>query len=462
MSRRGQFITLLATIIGSGAVFLDGSVVNLALPNLAHSLHADFADLQWVVDGYLLSLSALILLGGSLGDIFGRKRVYMIGLAGFGLASLLCGLAPNITVLIAMRILQGLFGALLVPGSLAIITSSFAAEARGTAIGRWAAWSGMAPALGPLLGGYLIDIASWRWIFFINVPLIIICCLLTWKGVRESRGHASRRLDLQGAALAVVALAGFTYGLIEGPAQHWRPVTIIALLIGFIFMALFIRAEARHKDPMVQLNFFRSRNFTGANVATFAMYGALSGFFFALVIYLQNTLHYSSLQAGMSLLPVSVFMLFFSGRIGGLAATRGPRLFMTVGPLVCALGIATMIGLHLGQSYLTGVLPGVVLFAIGLSLTVAPLTTTVMSSVGDADSGIASAINNAVSRVAGLVVVALLGLFGAAQMYHFSAVFCVGLTVAAGVLSWLLVRNPSRKKLEAVREVAEPLATSKR
>lgn len=438
---RRLFFTLVALIIGSGIVILDGSVVNLALPNIAQHLHTTFAGLQWVVDGYMLSLSALILLGGSLGDIFGRKRIYLIGLLGFGITSLLCGLAPNIVVLVISRIVQGIFGALLVPGALAIINTNFPADQRSVAIGRWSAWSGIAAAVGPLVGGYLIDIASWRWIFFINVPLVIACVGIAFTCVKESREGKPRHVDVSGAMLAAAALASITFSLIEGPAKHWPALYVSLLVAGFLCLLSFVYFERKSRDPMVPLKLFRSGNFTGANVATFAMYGALGGFFFSLVIYLQTTLGYTSLAAGVSLLPVTILMMTLSGRMGALSSKYGSRRFMTIGPLLMATGIAFLIPLHAGQAYVTSVLPGIILFGLGLSTTVAPLTSTVMGAVRADDSGIASGINNAVARVASLVTIAMLGIFGATHAYRFSAILCTILVATAGVVSFITIRN---------------------
>jgi EmrB/QacA subfamily drug resistance transporter len=443
MDRR-HFFTLLATIIGSGIVILDGSVITLALPALSKELHANFSDLQWVVDGYLLSLSALILLGGSLGDIFGRKKVYLIGLVGFGASSILCGLVQSIESLIVMRGVQGIFGALLVPGGLALINTNFTAKKRGLAIGQWAAWSGIASAVGPFVGGYLIDNFSWRAIFFLNIPLVIICLLLALSHVKESRDEHPRRVDLLGAFLAVAALSGITYGLIEGPASHWTGSTLIAFIIGVIFLGLFIFVESRTRDPMVNLRLFRSRNFTGANITTFAMYGALSGFFFALIIHLQAVVGFSSMLAGMSVLPVTLLLLLFSGWMGKLTATYGPRLFMTIGPIIASFGMLSMLGLAHGADYWLQIFPGVTLFGIGLALTVAPLTVTVMSSVSNAQSGIASGVNNAISRAAGLLIIALLGIIGAQQSYQFTLLLCSGLAFLAGAASFLLIKNETK------------------
>jgi len=444
---REQRLALIATIVGSGIVILDSTVVNLALPKIAVGLSASFADLQWIADGYLLSLSALILLGGSLGDIFGRKRVYMIGLVGFGVASLLCGLAPTALLLILTRILQGIFGALLVPGGLAIINTNFPMAERGAAIGTWSAWSAIFAALGPLLGGYILGVTTWRWIFLINVPLVALCYVLGRASIKEGKDSRVRRVDSKGAVLAMLALAGLTYGLIEGPANHWGLGSRIPLIIGLILVPLFIRFERRSKDPMVHLDLFRSGNFTGSNLMTFGMYGALGGFFFALVIYLQTGLHYSAIKAGLSLMPVTILLVLFSKRVGKLSSQVGPKLFMTFGPLIAAAGILSLLRLEHHANYLTVVLPGVVLFAAGLTLLVAPLTTTVMTSVADESSGIASGINNAVSRVAGLIVIALLGLFGTAHVFHFAILLCAGMAAASGIISFLTVTNPASAKL---------------
>lgn len=445
MTKR-QTLALLATIIGSGVALLDGTVVNLALPALNKDLGTSFSGLQWVVDGYLLSLSALMLLGGSLGDILGRKKVYLVGLVGFGVSSVMCGLAPNITFLIIARILQGVCGALVVPGALAIINTNFQPQQRGKAIGIWAAWSGIAAAIGPLLGGYIIDTFSWRWVFFINIPFILACLALAIPNIKESVVAAVRRIDFLGGAVAVLFLGAITFGLIEGPARHWDALSVGSIATGLIFGALFIVVESRLRDPMVPLRLFGSRNFTGANIMTFAMYGALGGFFFALVIYLQSTLHYSSLQAGATLIPVTLILLLFSGKMGALTTKFGPRLFMTVGPFIAALGMLLLLPLSPGANYLLQVLPGILLFAAGLCIVVTPLTVTVMSSVANERSGIASGINNAVSRAAGLIMVALLGIVGAQDMYWFSVLLCVGLTVAAGAVSFFLIENPKHGK----------------
>jgi EmrB/QacA subfamily drug resistance transporter len=442
MSKRT--LALVATIIGSGVVFLDGTIVNLALPKISEGLHGRFSDLQWIADGYLLSLSSLILLGGSLGDIFGRKRMYLLGLSGFGVFSLLCGLSPSIGFLIAFRILQGVFGALLVPGGLAIINTNFPREERGAAIGRWSAWSGILTAIGPLAGGYIIDTISWRWIFFINIPLIIVCGLLAQANVEESKDSRPRRVDNKGAGLAALALAGITYGLIEGPADKWHTRPMISLFAGLAMAGIFLWYESRSRDPMMELSLFRSRNFSGSNAMTFAMYGALAGFMFALVIYMQTKLGYSAIKAGASLLPISLMLLFFSSRVGKLSSKIGPRYFLTFGPLIASLAMFSLINYKPGHSYLWFLLPRVLLFSIGLVLLVAPLTTTVMTSVEESSSGIASGINNAVSRIAGLVVIALLGLAGTGNVYRFSMVLCAIFAAVAGIISYMTIQNRAK------------------
>ncbi|HEV2402850.1 MAG TPA: MFS transporter [Candidatus Saccharimonadales bacterium] len=445
IAKRRLLFVLVATILGSSVALLDGTIVNLALPKIGAQLHVGFSALQWIVDGYMLALSSLILLGGSLGDIFGRKRVYLLGLLGFGVGSLLCALSPNAVLLVVFRIVQGVFGALLVPGGLSVINTNFGRAERGQAIGRWTAWLSISMILGPLVGGIILDVASWRWIFLINVPLVALCFMAAMPSITESRDARVRHVDIPGAGMALVSLAGLTYGLIQGPADHWRALPITGLIIGAAAGLYFLFIESRSRDPMVPLQLFRSRNFSGSNIMTFGMYGALSGFLVSLVIYMQQRIGYSSLQTGLSTLPISILMFFFAGQTGKLASRYGARLFMTAGPIITGIGVASLYGLHHGSSYIFGVMPGVLLFGIGLVLTVAPLTTTVMMAVDEKDSGIASGINNAVSRAAGLIVVAVLGLLGVGHVYHFSIVLCAGLAIGAGVISYLFIeRLPGR------------------
>ncbi|GAC1372122.1 MAG: MFS transporter [Candidatus Saccharimonadales bacterium] len=444
---RKQLFTLIATIVGSGIVVLDGTVVNLALPRIGADLHTGFSALQWIADGYLLTLSALILLGGSLGDIFGQRRVYFTGLIGFGAASLMCGLAPNAEALIGLRLVQGVFGALLVPSGLAIINTNFPPEMRGEAIGRWTAFSAIVTAAGPFLGGYLVDIGSWRWIFFINVPLVIMTVVAAKLGMAEHLGDKTRRLDYGGAGLAMVGLGALTYGLIQGPVSHWAVVEVAGVVGGLAVLGIFGFYERRRHDPMLKLELFRSNNFLAANISTFAMYGALGGFFFALGIYLQTVTGYTALQAGASLFPTTLILFLVSPMAGKWSAQHGPRGLMTAGPLIAAAGMSWLAFLGHSAPYLTAVLPGILLFAFGLSLLVAPLTSTVMGAVAALDSGIASGVNNAVARVAGLIVIAILGVFGAANSYHFGVILCTALAVSSGVVSFIMIKNGTESRV---------------
>ncbi len=439
--RGSKLLGLAAVIIGSAVVIVDGMVVNLALPKIAAELHADFSGLQWITDGYMLSLSGLILLGGSLGDIFGRKKIYLLGVISFALMSLLCAISPNVTFLIVARILQGVAGALMVPGALAIINTMFETTARGKAIGRWTAWSSAAIVLAPVIGGGILALASWRWIFLINVPLAFVCYVLAVKNIKESKDDEPRHFDVPSAILVSLALAGVTYGLIEGPAHGWNMMTLTCLIVGAILGVLFVIWQKRSRDPMVPLGLFRSRNFSGSNIMTFLMYGALSGYSFSLSLYLQTHLHYSALIAGLTMLPSSVIMILFSSKVGELAAKYGARLFMTVGPLLAGVAILLFLPLASGDSYLWHILPGTILFGIGLTLMVAPLTTTVMTSVSDRQSGTASGINNAVSRVAGLIVIASLGFAGSGNTFQFAMVLCAVFAVLSGIVSYSTIRS---------------------
>ena len=438
-----QMVALVAVVLGSAVAILDGSIVNLALPKIGQQWNVSYSGLQWISDAYLLSLSSLILLGGSLGDIIGRKKVYLVGVAGFGVMSLLCALSLNVEMLIVLRILQGVFGALLVPGALSIITTNFKAKDQSAAIGHWTAWTSVAVVLSPFLGGWILAVASWRWIFLVNVPLTIACWLLASYAVVDTKDAGARRIDWTGALLAALSLAGVTFGLIDGPGAHWSSATVLSLAMGIVLAIAFVTYEYRAADPMVKLSLFRSRNFVGSNIMTFLMYGALGGFVFAGVIYLQTHLHYTALFAGLSFLPVSICMILFSGRVGRLASRLGARPFMTAGPIIAGMGMFLLYFLKPGDSYVLGILPGTLLFAIGMSLLVAPLTATVMASVDRDDSGIASGINNAVARSAGLVVVAALGLFGAAQAYPFAMALCAVLAVSSGLISFAIIRKSS-------------------
>jgi EmrB/QacA subfamily drug resistance transporter len=399
---------LLATVIGSGMAFLDGTVVNVALPALGRSLHAGLSGLQWTLDGYLLTLCALLLLGGELGDRFGRRRVYLMGMGLFALASAACGLAPSVEWLVAARLAQGVGGALLVPASLAIVRAVFREADQGRAIGLWSGLSGVTTAVGPLLGGWLIDALSWRWVFLLNLPLALLGAFLTLRCMPETRDpDAAPRLDVLGALLATLGLGGVTYGLIEG-ASPGAQGTLAFTLLGALALVAFLGVEARKRAPMLPLSLFRSRQFSGANGTTLALYFALNGALFLVVLALQTALGYSALEAGAALAPITAVLLVLSPVAGKATGRFGHRVFMTVGPLLAAAGLLLLTRLGLGTGYVRGVLPGVLVLALGLGLTVAPLTTAVFQSVRTGQAGIASGVNNAVARVAGLLAVALL------------------------------------------------------
>jgi EmrB/QacA subfamily drug resistance transporter len=405
---KGRWVVA-AAVLGSGVAFLDGTVVNAALPAISRDLHANLGDLQWVLTGYLLTLGSLLVLGGSLGDRFGRRRIFQIGLISFALTSLLCAIAPDTGSLIAARCLQGVAAALLVPNSLAIVSASFATDDRARAIGAWSGLGGIATAFGPFLGGYLIDSVSWRWVFVINLPIAAAAAWIAHVHVPESRDeHAAARLDVTGSALLTIGLAGLVYALIEGPGNGWKPLPVALGVLGVLALAAFLVVESRKQNPMIPLSIFRSEQFSGANAVTFAVYAAFATVTFLLVVHLQTDLGYSALEAGAALLPITACMLLFSARAGMLAQRIGPRIPMTVGPLVVALGMVLLGRVDPGTTYWETVFPALIVLGLGVSLTVAPLTATVLGAVEDAHAGIASAINNAVARIAGLLAVAVL------------------------------------------------------
>ncbi len=411
---------LAATVLGSGIAFIDATVVNVALPQIGADLGSDLSGLQWTINAYTLTLASLILLGGSLGDRYGRRRIFLVGVVWFALASLLCGIAPNIETLVLARALQGVGGALLTPGSLAILQSSFRAGDRARAIGAWSGLAGIGGAAGPFLGGWLIQSASWRWIFLINLPIAAVVLVISLRHVPESRDPgAAHSMDLTGAALGAVGLGALTYGLIAWPEQGLSdPATMAALVIGVLGLASFVAREHFAREPMLPLAIFRSRVFSATNAVTFAVYGALGGVFFLLVLQLQVVSGFSPIASGVALLPITLIMLVLSSRMGALGERIGPRIPMTFGPLVCAVGSALMIRIDADASYVVDVLPPVIIFGLGLSLTVAPLTTTVLAAAPEGHAGLASGVNNAVARVASLLAVAVLplivGLSGAA------------------------------------------------
>jgi EmrB/QacA subfamily drug resistance transporter len=410
-------LSLIATILGSSVAILDSSVVSVALPSIQRSLGGGLAGQQWVVNAYLLTLGSFILLGGSLGDIFGERRIFTLGVGGFGAASLLCALAPSIGLLVAFRALQGIAGALLTPSSLAVIVATFPERERGPAIGTWTAWGTIAGALGPLVAGTVLGFASWRWIFVINVPLVLVCLGLIRRAVPQSRQATTRRsVDAVGALLCVLGLGGSVFALIEQPQLGWSNVAVAGSLIGgTALLVVFLLYESRARDPMLRLDLFRSRNFAVGNVETLAVYGGLSALFFFLVLYLQQVAHYTPLASGLAMLPESVVMFALSSRFGALADRIGPRLFMGVGPLVAGAGMFLFLTVGVQVGYLASVLPAILVFSFGLSMTVAPLTAAVLAGVHESDAGIGSAVNNAVARVAGLIATVTIGAVVAAQ-----------------------------------------------
>jgi EmrB/QacA subfamily drug resistance transporter len=404
-------VTLVACILGSGIALLDGTVVNVALPTIQRALGGGLAAQQWVVNGYLLTLGSLILVGGSLGDLYGERKIFALGVAGFGLASALCAVSPSIGVLVAARALQGLAGALLVPSSLAVIVNTFPASERGGAIGTWTAWGAIAGVLGPLAGGELLAIASWRWIFVINVPLAAACVWLILSVIPPSaaRERGGRHVDYPGALLCALGLGGPVFALIEQPRLGWSsPAVSGPLIAGALLLCGFLFYESRAKDPMLPLVLFRRRNFSAGNIETFAMYAGLAILFFFLVLFLQQIGGYSPLMSGLATLPATITMFLLSRRFGALADRFGPRLFMGAGPLIAAAGLLLFQNTGLKAEYVSEILPALLVFSIGLSMTVAPLTAAVLAG-SEKEAGIASGVNNAIARVAGLLGTAAVG-----------------------------------------------------
>jgi len=451
---------LVATILASGMAFVDGTLVNVALPAVQGALHASLAQMQWVVEAYALFLSALLLTGGALGDRYGRRRVFAIGVALFTVASLGCALSTSAQMLIAARAAQGVGAALLVPGSLALISATFPEQERGHAIGTWSGWSGITTALGPVLGGWLVDRYAWNWAFLMNLPTGIAVLLIAWKRLPESREPGCEPADIVGSVLVTLALGGIVFALIEAPERGWGTALVPgALALGLAAALAFVYAERRVRAPMLPFALFRNRAFSAANVLTLLVYAALGGGLFYLPLDLIRVRGYTATAAGAVLVPFVVLMFLFSGRTGMLADRIGARLPLTVGPVIAALGYALFAWLPSQGSFATTVLPAVLVLGIGMAITVAPLTTTVMNAVASEHAGVASGINNAVSRTAGLLGIAAFGLVvTAAPSFHggFRQVMlvCAGLAVIGGVAAGLMLEPGAPK----VRSRAGPSA----
>ncbi len=452
MSKLGRW-TLIASILGSSMAFIDGSVVNVALKAMQHDLGGGLAAQQWIVAAYLLTLGSLILLGGSLGDIFGELRMFGIGVAAFGVASVLCAAAPDATSLIVFRGIQGVAGAILTPASLAVLTATFTGAERGAAIGQWTAWSGIAFVIGPLVGGSLIDATTWRAIFLINVPIALFTLGVIYRlGGMGQKRRTDLRVDFVGAVLCVAGLGLVVAAFIEQPRYGWSsPLVGGGLAGGAALLGAFVVYELRTPMPMLPLHLFRLRNFSVTNVETLAVYGALSGLSVFLTLFLTEFSRYSYLRAGAALLPITIVMFFLSPRTGKLAMQFGPRWFMAVGPVVAGLAVLAYARLPVHLSYWLDLLPFLLVFSVGLSLTVAPLTTTVLADAGPGDAGVASGVNNAVARIAGLLAVAVLGIAatgGSTHLtergFHTTMIVVAVLLIAGGVAGAVGIRNPAR------------------
>ena len=446
--------TLVASILGSSMAFIDSSVVNVALPSIQADLGGGLATQQWVVDAYLLTLGSLILVGGSLGDIFGETRVFAIGVAAFAGASLLCAIAPDAPTLIVFRAIQGMAGAVLTPASLAMITTTFSGTARGNAIGQWTSWTGISFIVGPTLGGWLVDVSTWRVIFLINLPIAAVTLLLLMRlGGMHQKRREGMKVDVVGAILCTAGLGLVVAGFIEQPQRGWGdPLILAAFIGGAALLAAFVVYELRTPMPMLPLRLFRLRNFSVTNIETLSVYGGLSALTTFLTLYLIEFAGFSALQAGVSLLPVTVVMFFLSPRTGRLSMQYGPRLFMALGPIVAGLAVLAYTRLPQDVSYWVDVFPALLVFSVGLSLTVAPLTTTVLADAGPGDAGVASGVNNAVARIAGLLAIAILGILAAGggdhltvHGFHLTMGAVAALLVSGGLIGAIGIRNPARR-----------------
>ena len=441
-----QKLVLVVSILAAAISFLDGTVVNVALPAIAKELGGGLATQQWVVNAYLITLGAFILLAGSLSDLFGRKKVLLLGLKGFGIASVLCAIAPTAFLLTVSRSVQGLAGALLVPSSLALIIGAFSGKAQAKAIGIWTSCTSGAIIVGPLVGGALVDAGSWRWVFAINVPLIAITLFLLRGLHREEEIREHTKVDVRGALLCTAGLAMTVYALIEQSKYGWNsPAIFLPLALGIVSLAAFIWNERRVSNPMLPLELFAVRNFSFGNLATTFIYAGLSVATFVIVVFIQQVGHYSAFHAGLTMLPVTVFMILLSSRFGALAGKYGPRLFMTLGPIIAGLGFISLLQVDASVSYVRELLPGILLFGLGLSMTVAPLTSAVLGDIEAKHAGIGSAVNNAIARIAGLLATAAVGLVVGEHLnvagFHRGVVFMAALLIAGGVISFIGIRT---------------------
>ena len=440
-----QRLVLWISILASFVAFLDGSVINVALPAITAEFNSGLSVQQWVVDAYLITLGSLILVAGSLSDLFGRKRILELGLIGFAITSILCAVAPTSEFLIVSRGLQGIAGALLVPSSLALIISTFKGQAQGKAIGSWTAWTGISFIIGPLVGGLLVDAGSWRLIFAINIIPILVTLWLMRKLDIPEKARSGTKLDVYGALLCAIGLGGTVYALIEQPNYGWSsPLIFIPLIIGLLSLAVFFWHERRTRHPMLPLGLFSVRNFAIGNLATLAIYAGLSLGTFIIAIFVQQVGGYSATEAGLALIPITLIMFFLSSRFGALAGKYGPRLFMALGPILGAIGFLAMLWVDSSVSY-WALLPGIVIFGVGLSITVAPLTSAILGAIDDAQAGIGSAINNAVARIAGLLAIAAIGPIIGAQLdldgFYRAVMVTAGLLLAGGIVSAIGIVN---------------------
>jgi EmrB/QacA subfamily drug resistance transporter len=457
---RSQRLTLAAAILGSAVASIDATIVNVALPSIERDLGGGLAAQQWVSNVYLLALGSLILIGGSLGDIYGERRVFATGVALFGVFSVATALAPSIDFLIGARALQGAAAALLTPSSLAIIVSSFREKERGPAIGTWLAWGSVAGIVGPLAGGLIVDQLDWRYVFALNIPLVAATLVLIFAAVPHSMPVAGRRVDYVGALLCTVGLGGVVFAMIEQPRYGWgSATTLVPLAGGIVALVAFVVYESRTSQPMLRLDLFRRRNFTIGNLETFSMYGGLSVLFFFLVIFLQQVAGFTALKSGLATLPTTIIMFALSRRFGALADRHGPRFFMGAGPLVAAAGILLLVRTGMHVNYVTDLLPALCVFSVGLAMTVSPLTATVLADADQTDAGIASAVNNAIARIAGLLAVSVAGIFVASRLvgdsfarngesvsaFHEVIMMCAALIAAGGIVGAIGITNPKRE-----------------